>query len=119
MRSSKRTDGKIAQPQIGEATFLPDAEQRPVERLAQQVVAAPDRNADAFAEEPALKIRTAAECAAICRVRSVEPEGQRDTVAEQKIDLAPLEREAGGVRIRIRTQLGLGEKRLQICLVRG
>src|SRR6185503_8610601 len=45
---SKRTDREIAQPQIGEAALLPDAEQRPVERLPDRVIALSDRDADAF-----------------------------------------------------------------------
>src|SRR3954447_23031359 len=39
IKSSEWTDGKIAQPQIGIAALFPDPEQRPVQRLTQQVVA--------------------------------------------------------------------------------
>src|SRR5207248_869158 len=46
----KRADRKIPQPQIGEPALLPQPEQRPVERQAQGVVPALDRNADALAE---------------------------------------------------------------------
>src|SRR5512141_722699 len=115
----KRADREIAQPQIGEAAALPQPEQRPVERLPQQVVAALDRDADAFAEELALQERPAAEQAAIRRVGAVEPKGERNAVAEQEIDLATLEREARGGVGRIRMQLGFGEQRLQIGFVRG
>src|SRR6185369_7524965 len=71
---SIRADRKIAQPQIGEAALLPQPEQRPVERLPQQVVAPPDRDADALTEEAALDVRPAAEHAAVLRVGAVEPE---------------------------------------------
>src|SRR5438445_9743830 len=49
-RMSKRADGKIAEPQIGVAAFFPEPEQRPVQRLPQQIIALADRNADALAE---------------------------------------------------------------------
>src|SRR5579885_3915091 len=91
---SKRADRKIAQPQIGEAAFLPQPEQAPVESLAQQVVAFLHRDADALAEIFALQEGAAAEHAAIRRIGAIEPEGERDAVAEQQIDFAALEREA-------------------------
>src|SRR4051812_39536719 len=46
-------DGKIAQPQIGVAAFFPEPEQRPVQRLPQQVVALAHRDPDPLAEIPA------------------------------------------------------------------
>ncbi len=73
---SERADRKIAQPQIGEAALLPDAEQRPVERLPQKVVSAPNCDADTFAEETALKIGAAAKFAAVCGVGAIEPESK-------------------------------------------
>ena len=51
-----------------------------------------DRDADAFAEIAAVEIGPAAECAAAGRGRAVEPERQRDAVAEQQVDLAALQR---------------------------
>src|SRR6195256_3774765 len=53
----ERADGKIAQPQIGVAAFFPEPEQRPVQRLPQQVVALANRDADALAEIAALDKR--------------------------------------------------------------
>src|ERR1700760_1632120 len=50
----ERTDRKITQPQIGIAAFFPDPEQRPVQRLPQQVVALAHGDADALAEITAL-----------------------------------------------------------------
>src|SRR3979490_3534657 len=85
---SERADGKIAQPQIGEAAFFPDPEQRPVQRLPQEVVALAHADADAFAEIAAFDERPAGERAAFARVRAVDPERQRDRVAENEIDLA-------------------------------
>src|SRR5258708_7056236 len=72
--ASKRADREIPQPQVGVAALFPEPEQRPVERLPQQVVVAADRDADAFAEETALQIGAAAEFAAVGRVGAVEPE---------------------------------------------
>src|ERR1700753_582187 len=63
--SSIWIDGKIAQPQFCEFAFLPHAEERPVERLAQRVVAAFDGDADTFAENPTLHVGAADEHAAI------------------------------------------------------
>src|SRR5437588_13088520 len=89
---SERADRKIAQPQIGEAAFFPDPEQRPVQRLPQQVVALADSDGDAFAEIPALDERPAGERAALAGIGAVDPERQRDRVAEDEIDLAPPQR---------------------------
>src|SRR6478735_2009973 len=52
--ASERTDRKIAQPQIREAAFFPDPEQRPVQRRPQQIVALADADADTFSEKAAL-----------------------------------------------------------------
>src|ERR1700759_2327647 len=97
----ERADGKIAQPQIGVAAFFPQSEQRPVQRLPQQVVALADRDADALAEIPALDERTTAERAAFAGVGAVDPEGQRDGVAENEIDLAAAQRLAQRVVVRV------------------
>src|SRR5581483_4114250 len=101
------------------AAPLPQAEQRPVEGLAQDVVAAPDRDPDALAEIAALEIGPAAEHAAIARVRAVEPEGERYAVAEQKVRLAAAQRRPCGIGIGIGFQLRLGEQRLEKGFVRG
>src|SRR6202011_2597548 len=90
----KRAHRKIAQPQIGVAAFFPDPEQRPVQRLPQQVVALAHGDADALAEKAALDERAAGEGAAIGRVGAVDPECQRDAVAEDEVDLAAAKREA-------------------------
>ena len=82
--TSIRADREITQPQVGEAALLPQPEQRPVDRLAQQIVAAFDRDADALAEEAAFHIGPAAEHAAAGGVGAVEPERERDAVAEQQ-----------------------------------
>src|ERR1700690_3510736 len=84
----KRAHRKIAQPQIGVAAFFPKPEQRPVQRLPQQVVALAHGDADAFAEIAALDKRPAGEGAAIAGIGAVDPERQRDRVAENEIDLA-------------------------------
>src|ERR1700752_355707 len=89
----KRADGKIPQPQIGEAAFFPYPEQRPIQRLPQQIVALADGDADAFAEIAALDERAAREGAAFPRIGTVAPERQRDRVAEDEIDLAPPQRQ--------------------------
>src|SRR5258707_13505081 len=88
----KRADGKIAQPQIGVAAFFPEPEQRPVQRLPQQVVALAHRDPDALAEIPAFDERAAAEGAALARIGAVDPERQRDGVAENEIDFAAPQR---------------------------
>src|SRR5580658_4873352 len=84
----KRAHRKIAQPQIGVAAFFPDPEQRPVQRLPQQIVALAHGNADALAEIAALHERAAREGAAVARIGAVDPERQRYPVAENEIDLA-------------------------------
>src|ERR1700716_4242573 len=84
----KRAHREIAQPQIGVAAFFPDPEQRPIQRLPQEVVALAHADADAFAEIAAFDERPAGERAAFARVRAVDPERQRDRVAENEIDLA-------------------------------
>src|SRR3981189_3155039 len=88
MTPSKRTDRKIAQPQIGVAAFFPEPEQRPVQRLPQQVVALAHRDADALAEIAALDKRPARERTAFAGIGAVDPECQRDRIAENEIDLA-------------------------------
>src|SRR5215471_2646010 len=111
---SVRIDRKIPQPQVGEAAFLPQAKQAPVEREPQRVVAAFDRDADALAEVAALDERPAREDAAVAGVGAVEPERQRKAVAEQEIDLAPpecLARQFGGL---VRAHVGLGEQGFEI-----
>src|ERR1700691_3007294 len=49
LRLSERADGEIAEPKVRVAALFPLAEQRPIERLAQHIVAALDGDADAFA----------------------------------------------------------------------
>src|SRR2546423_2622752 len=93
MTASKRTHRKIAQPQVGVAAFFPEPEQRPVQRLPQQIIAFADGDADALAEIAALDERPARECAAFARVRSADPERQRDRVAKNEIDLAAAKRQ--------------------------
>src|SRR6201987_3930308 len=88
----ERAHRKIAQPQIGVAAFFPDPEQRPVQRLAQEIVALAHRDADALAEIAALDERPAGEGAAFTRIRAVDPEGERDGVAEDQVDLAAAKR---------------------------
>src|ERR1700760_2595187 len=84
---SERAHREIVQPKVGVTAFFPDPEQRPVQRLAQEVVALAHGNPDALAEKAALDERAAREGAAIGRVRAVDPERQRDRVAEDEIDL--------------------------------
>src|ERR1700686_1666306 len=83
----ERAYRKIAQPQIGVAAFFPDPEQRPVQRLPQQVVALAHADADALAEIAALDKRPARERAAVAGIGAVDPEPQRDRIAEKEIDL--------------------------------
>src|SRR5262245_5872879 len=111
---SKGTNRKITQPQIGKAPPLPQSEQRPIERLSQQIVTASHCNSDAFAEKSALKVWSAPEDAAVARIRAVKPEGERHTVAKKEIDLTSLQRESRSVRIWIKTQLGFREEGLEI-----
>src|ERR1700694_3883774 len=89
----KRADGKIAQPQIGVAAFFPEPEQRPVQRLPQQIIALAHGDADALAEIAALDKRAAGERAAFGGVGAVDPERQRDRVAENEITLAAAQRQ--------------------------
>src|SRR6201981_1986211 len=103
----ERAHREIAQPQIGVAAFFPDPEQRPVQRLPQQVVALAHGNADALAEIAALDERAAGEGAAIRRIGAVDPERQRDAVAEDEVDLAAAKREPRRLVIRIGMQLGV------------
>src|SRR5579859_186816 len=88
---SERAHREIAQPQIGVAAFFPDAKQRPVQRLPEQIVALAYRNADALAEIAALDERPAGEGAAIVRIGAIDPERQRNPVAEDEVDLAAAE----------------------------
>src|SRR5256885_14896265 len=110
----KRADGEIPQPQIGVAAFFPDTKQRPVQRLPQQVVALAHGDADTLAEIAALDKRPAAERAAFAGIRAVDPEGQRDRIAEYEIDLTAPQRQPQRVVIRIGVQFGIGEHRLEI-----
>src|SRR5438034_6995791 len=84
---SKRTYWEISQPQIGKTTLLPDAEQRPIQREPHRVIALFNGNSDAFAEVAAVYVRPAAEGTAILGIGAVEPEGERDRIAEQEIDI--------------------------------
>src|SRR6202011_666270 len=111
---SERADGEIAQPQVREPALFPQAEQRPVERLTQRVVAAPHGDADPLAEVAALGERAAAELAAVPGIRAVEPEGELDSVAEQQIDLAAAQRLARGLPGGIGLRLRLGEESLGV-----
>src|SRR4051812_7049942 len=79
---SKWADREIAQPQVGEPALLPCAEERVVEHKAHRIVAAPDRNANTFAEITTVEERTAAKGATILRVGAIEPERERDGVTE-------------------------------------
>src|SRR2546423_880431 len=115
----KRTDRKIAQPQISVAAFFPEPEQRPVQRLPQQIVAFADGDADALAEIAALDERAARERAAFAGIGAVDPERQRDRVAEDEIDLASPQAQPQRIVIAVRLDLGVGEHRLQISFVRG
>src|SRR5689334_14091461 len=99
--TSERAHREIAQPQLGGAAFFPDPEQRPVQRLPEQVVALAHGNPDAFAEIAALDERAAGEGAALGGVGAVDPERQRDAVAEDEVDLAAAEREPQRLVIRI------------------
>src|SRR5262249_35383635 len=105
MRHSKRTERGIPQPHAGEAAPFPQPEQRPIECLPQEIIAASDHNADAFAEKTALKIRAAAEHAAVRGVGAIEPKGKRDAVTKKEVDFASLQRKAPSVSVRIRPNL--------------
>src|SRR5262245_1358829 len=112
--ASERADRKITQPQIGEQAAFPQAEQAPVQSETQGLVAAPDRDADAFAEVTALRERAALEHAACSRIGAVEPEGKRDAVAEQEIDVAAAQRFTRGFPVGIGKHFHLGEEGAQI-----
>src|SRR3974377_1842830 len=117
--NSKRADWKIAQPQVGKLALLPQSEQRPVECLPQQIVTAANRDADALTDRTASAMGPAAEFAAASGVGPVQPKGERDAVAEQKVNLAFLQRVTRRFLIGIRMQLGLSKQRPQIGLMRG
>src|SRR5579872_6579994 len=72
----KRTDRKIAQPKIGITALFPKPEQRPVEGLAQQIIALAHGNPDAFAEIAAFNKGPARKRATVGRIRAVDPERQ-------------------------------------------
>src|SRR5467141_3857035 len=108
----KRADREIAQPQVGEAALVPDPEQRPIEREPHRLVAFLHGDADTLAEVAAVEIGAAPEGAAVLGIGAVEPERERNAVAEQEIDIAALEREPRHVRARIGARLDLGEQGL-------
>src|SRR5262249_44011598 len=116
---SKRADREVAEPQIGEPALFPIAKQGPAQSLPQQIIAAFDRNAHALAKIPALQKRAATEYAAAGGIGTIEPERQRDSVAEQKIDILVAQRFARGFRIGVRPHLGRGEHLLEESLMRG
>src|SRR5918995_6930544 len=97
---SKRIDWRIAQPQVGEAAFFPQTKQRPVERKAQGVIAALNRDADTLAEIPALQERSATERATGRGIGAVDPERKRQAVAEQEVHFVLAQRSARGLGIR-------------------
>src|SRR6201997_3712724 len=111
--NSKRADRKITQPQIRKAALLPIPKQGPVQSLPQQIIAAFDDDAHAFAKIAAFEVGTAAEYAAAGGIGTVEPERQRDAVAEQQIDILVAERLARGFRIGIGPYLGRSEHLLE------
>src|SRR6202034_729522 len=76
----KRADREIAQPQIGVTASFPKPEQRPVQRLPQQVVALAHGNSDTLAEIAAFDKGPARERTTIGRVGAVDPERQRDRI---------------------------------------
>src|SRR3954462_6975301 len=97
----ERAHREIPQPQICVAALFPDAEHRPVQGLAQHVVALAHGDADALAEEPAFDEGAAGEGAAIAGIGAVDPERERDGVAEDEIDLALAQGAAHGVVVGI------------------
>src|SRR5262249_38838360 len=113
-RGAKRTDREIAQPQIGKKAPLPDPEQRPIERQAYVFIAFLDNNSDASAEGAAGGVGPAAKGTAILGIGAVEPERERDRIAEQEIDVAAPQREPRQVRARIGANLDLGKQGLKI-----
>src|SRR4029077_6927450 len=118
VQTLERTDRKIAQPQIGVAALFPKPEQRPVQRLPQQVVALAHRNPDALAEIAALDEGPARKGATLGRIGAVDPERQRNRVAENEIDLAAPQARTQALVIRKGVQFGVREHRLQIGLMR-
>src|SRR5262245_38873436 len=72
----ERRDREITQPQFSEPAFFPQPEQRPIECLPQQIIAASNRYTDAFAKKATLKIRTPSKHAAICGIRTIEPKSE-------------------------------------------
>src|SRR5437588_1306993 len=82
-RSSERAHRKIPQPQFRESPLLPDTKQRPIECQPDGLVPLANGDADALAEIPVVDVRPAAKSAAVLRVGSVEPERERNRVAEQ------------------------------------
>src|ERR1700758_4435779 len=110
---SKRADRKIPQPQIRETALLPVPKQGPVQSLPQQIIAALDRDADALAKIAAFQKGPATEYTAAGGIGTVEPESERDAVAEQQIDVLVAERFARGFRIGVGPHLGRGEHLLE------
>src|SRR5262245_29867930 len=115
---SERRDRKITQPQFGEPAFFPQPEQCPIECLPQQIIAASDRDTDAFAKKATLQIGTPAEHAAICGICAIEPKSERDAVAEQQVDFTAFQRKTCGIGVRKGARLSFGEKRLEVSLMR-
>src|SRR3954454_20154007 len=70
---SERAHRKEPQIQFRILSFVPESLEREVERPAQGVVVLADHETDAFAEEPALQIRTVDEGAATGRLAAAEP----------------------------------------------
>src|SRR5215469_14415708 len=100
-------DRKISQPQIGKPALLPDPEQRPIQRQPHSVVALAHGDADPFTEEAAVDVRSTAEGAAILGVGAVEPEGERDRVPKQEVDVATPQSKPRHVRVWIGPHLDL------------
>lgn len=78
----------MALPQLGVEAGAPDLLQAVVEDAHELVVAALDRDADPVAEEFRLPVEAADKAAAAVRRGAVEPEGERDGIAEQGRDPA-------------------------------
>src|SRR5262249_57488895 len=114
----KGTYGKMAQPKMGKTPLLPDAEQRPIQGEPHRVIALFNGNSDAFAEVAAVYVRPATEGTAILGISAVEPEGERDRIAEQEIDIPAPQGEPRHVRARISANFGLGKQGLKICFMR-
>src|ERR1700738_487120 len=116
--NSERADGEIAEPKIGKMALLPYPEQRPVQSKPDRVVAFADRYADPFSEVAAVDVGSAAKCSAILGISSVDPECERDRVAEQEIDIAAAQSQPRHVGVRIGAQLDFGKQVPQIGLMR-